>query len=248
MRTVAKLAGVEAKLFVRETFTAVFTLALPLLILYILGGVFGNTPDPEGVIYAGRGAMDYYVPAYIGLATAALGFISLPVHLAEYRERGVLRRFRASTVPVVSLLGAQALVTMAIAAVGSGLLVTAALLFSDAAAPSSPALVLLAFLVVAACFAGIGILLGSVLPTGRAAQAAGVLIWFVEMFLAGAGPPPEVLPDALVTIGKATPLWHAVRLLQDPWWGVGWNWGAFGIVAGILAGCVLVAWRVFRWE
>lgn len=248
MRTLGKLVLVEAKLFTRETFTAVFTLALPLLILYVLGSVFGNTPDPEGEIYEGVGPLDFYVPAYIALATAALGFIALPVHLAEYRERGVLRRFRASTVPVSSLLGAQVVVTMAIAAVGSALLVTAALLFTDARAPQSPVLVLLAFVVVAASFASVGILLGSVLPTGRAAQAAGVLFWFVEMFLAGAGPPPEVLPGSLVAIGKATPLWHAVRLLQDPWWGRGWNWAELGIVAGILVGCALLSWRLFRWE
>jgi ABC-2 type transport system permease protein len=102
--------------------------------------------------------------------------------------------------------------------------------------------------VAAACFASVGILLGSLLPTGRAAQAAGVLLWFVEMFLAGAGPPPEVLPGSMVVIGKATPLWHGVRLLQDLWWGRGWNWFEFWIVAGILVGCGVLAWRLFRWE
>jgi ABC-type polysaccharide/polyol phosphate export permease len=75
-----------------------------------------------------------------------------------------------------------------------------------------------------------------------------VLLWFVEMFLAGAGPPPEVLPGSMVVIGKATPLWHGVRLLQDLWWGRGWNWFEFWIVAGILVGCGVLAWRLFRWE
>lgn len=41
MRTFA-LSWVELKLFLREPLTVVFSLALPLIILFVLGGVFGN--------------------------------------------------------------------------------------------------------------------------------------------------------------------------------------------------------------
>lgn len=93
MEALARMVWVESKLFGREPTTVFFTLALPLMILYVLGGVFGNTPT--GGVYEGIGALDFYVPAYVGLSVAAVGLISLPTHVAEYRERGVLRRFRA---------------------------------------------------------------------------------------------------------------------------------------------------------
>ena len=67
MQTLKKLTWVEIKLFVREPMTMVFTFALPLIFLFVMGGVFGNTPDPEEEIFRGVGATDYYVPAYIGL-------------------------------------------------------------------------------------------------------------------------------------------------------------------------------------
>jgi ABC-2 type transport system permease protein len=71
------------------------------------------------------------------------------------------------------------------------------------------------FCLAAMGFAGFGIFLGAVLPTARAAQAVGMLVWFVVLFLGGAGPPPEVLTDALRTTSDSTPLWHAVQMMQD---------------------------------
>ena len=102
MRMLLKLTLVELKLFVREPITMVFTFALPLIFLFVLGGVFKNTPDPD--VYRGVGAMNYYTPAYIGLVIASIAVVGLPVHLTGYRERGVLRRLRASPIPPLDRL------------------------------------------------------------------------------------------------------------------------------------------------
>ena len=98
MRQLAKLTWVEIKLFARDPLTMVFSLAFPVFVLIIMAGVFGNTPDPEGKVWAGVGPMDYLVPGFCGLSIAAIGFIALPIHLALYRERGVLRRLRSSSI------------------------------------------------------------------------------------------------------------------------------------------------------
>ena len=45
MRTLFKLSWVELKLFVREPITVIFTLALPIIFLFVMGGVFGNEAD-----------------------------------------------------------------------------------------------------------------------------------------------------------------------------------------------------------
>jgi hypothetical protein len=42
-------------------------------------------------------------------------------------------------------------------------------------------------------------------------------LFFVMIFIAGAGPPPEVLSDPLRRIADLLPLTHAIRLLQDAW-------------------------------
>jgi ABC-2 type transport system permease protein len=58
MRRLAKMSWLEFKLFARDPLTLIFTLAVPLIVLFIMGQVFGNTPDPEGKVYRGHGAVD----------------------------------------------------------------------------------------------------------------------------------------------------------------------------------------------
>ncbi len=246
MRTTAKLAFVELKLFGREPLTVVFALALPLITLFVLGGVFGNDPDPE--FYRGFGPMNYYTPGYVGLVLASIGLLSVPTHLAGNRERGVLRRFRAFSVSLWAVVGAEVLVSLCIAAVSGCVLVVASVMVYDVSWPQSPALCVAAFGLSSLCFASIGVLLGSLMPSARAAQAGGMLLWFTMMFVSGVGPPPEVLNTPLRTIGDLTPLKHVVIVLQDAWLGLGWNWGEAGIVAGLLLVSVLGITYLFRWE
>ncbi len=97
MRMLARMSWLELKLFMREPLTALFALVLPLLVLFVMGGVFGNEAEVD--VYRGVGAMDYYVPAYVALVTASVGLISVPAHMAGNRERGVLKRYHASSMP-----------------------------------------------------------------------------------------------------------------------------------------------------
>jgi ABC-2 type transport system permease protein len=241
-----KLTLVELKLFVREPITMVFTFALPLIFLFVLGGVFKNNPDPD--IYRGVGAMNYYTPAYIGLVIASIAVVGLPVHLTGYRERGVLRRLRASPIPLWTIFGSQVIVSLVVAVVGGILVIVAAVLAYHAKLPQAPALVVGAFVASVFSFVAVGILLGSVLPTTRAAQGVGLILIIVMMMLAGAGPPREVMTAVMRGVGDATPLRYVVVLLQDPWLGFGWNWTVFLIVMGIMVVASLLSLRFFRWE
>ncbi len=230
MMLLLRLAWLEAKLLLREPVTVVFTLGLPVVMELVMGGVFGNEVQPD--FYRGVGAMDYYMGAYVGLVVAALGLITLPTHIATYRERGVLRRFDASTIARRTVIGAQTIVTIALAAIGAVLVVGVGILAYHPAMPKSWSLVILGFVIAAVTFAMLGSLLGLVVPTARAAQGVGIMLWFVMLILGGAGPPPEVLPDAMGFVGTLTPLKHAVVMIQDGWLGFGWNGGEALIVGG----------------
>ncbi len=245
LRTLAKLGWVELKLFAREPITVVFTLALPLMFLFVMGGVFGNTPDRH---FGGAGPMNYYTPAYIGLVMASLGLIALPVHLAAYREHGILRRFRASSVSAWTVLGAQMIVSFVTVLACSVLLVAMAMIAYDVVAPKEIGLLVGAYLLSLVTFTAIGVLLGALMPTPRAAQGIGLILFFLMLMLAGAGPPPDVMTSAMRAVGNATPLHYVIHVLQDPWMGHGWNWAASGAVAAFMAGATLLSFRVFRWE
>jgi ABC-2 type transport system permease protein len=246
MRSLFKLTAVEIKLFLREPITVVFTLALPIIFLLVMGGVFGNTPTPD--IYRGVGAMNYYVPSYFGLVMMAIGTVALPVHLTAYRERGVLRRFRASSISVWSVLGSQLIVTFIIAVAGSILVTVVGVLMYSPDPPKALPLLAAAFLLGTISFACFGFFLGAVLPSTRSAQGVGLILFFVMMILGGAGPPPEVLTGAMGIVGKLTPLRYVILMLQDPWLGFGWNVPASLVVAGVTIISGALAARFFRWQ
>ena len=246
MKTLWKLTWVEIKLFFREPTTMVFTLALPLLFLFVMGGVFGNDADPN--IYRGFGPTNYYIPAYIGLVISSIGVISLPVHLTGYRERGVLKRWRASSISIWHLLGSQVLVSFFIAVIGAALMMVLGYAAYDINNPQGVGLVILAFALGMLSFSALGFLLGALFPTTRAAQGIGMILFFVMLILGGAGPPPEVLPDAMRIIGEFLPTHWVIYGLQGPWFGLGWDGQASLIVAGVLVVATGLSVRFFRWE
>jgi ABC-2 type transport system permease protein len=246
MRTLFKLTWVEIKLFIREPITVVFTLALPMIFLVVMGGVFGNTPSAN--IYRGVGAMDYYMPSYYGLVMMAIGTVALPVHLTGYRERGVLRRFRASSFSVWSVLGSQFMVSFVITIIGSILVTVLGIVSYHPHMPANPVQLVAAFVLGTLCFTCFGFFLGAVLPSTRSAQGIGLILFFLMMILGGAGPPPEVLKGAMGIIGKIMPLRHVILMLQNPWLGFSWHTSASLITAGITVVSALLAARFFRWE
>jgi ABC-2 type transport system permease protein len=249
MRSALRLCWLEIKLFVRDPMTVLFSLALPVLVLFVLGGVFGNTASKPGemVVYRGVGPMSYYVPAYLALVAASVGVISLPAHIAGNRERGVLKRYHASGVSVWAVASSQVAVAVALSTVSAAILLVIASLGYDFSSPESILGTIGAFLLVVLGFAAFGILLGSVLKTARSAQAVGVLAWFVMMMLGGAGPPREVLTDQMRFVSDLTPLWPAVKMIQGPWLGLdpGSAWLVFG---GIVVACAGLGVYFFRWE
>jgi ABC-2 type transport system permease protein len=246
MRSILKLTWVEIKLFIREPITIVFTLALPVIFLVVMGGVFGNEASPG--IFRGVGAMNYYMPAYLGLVMMAIGTVSLPLRLTGYRENGILRRFRASSFSVWEVLGSQLLVSFIIIIIGCVLVTLLGKVIYDPQWPENIGLLLVAFIIGSLCFICFGFFLGAVLPTSRAAQGVGLMLFFIMMILGGAGPPPEVLPDALGVVSKITPLHYVILMLQDPWLGFGWHTSASLVTLGITVVSAFLAARFFRWE
>ncbi len=253
MGPLSKLTGTELRLFLREPITVVFTLALPLMILYILGGVFGNEaganagPD-DPVVYRGFGATNWYTAAYVAIAVSGFTLISVPTHLVEYRETGVLRRFRASAVPRWMVLASQFLNSLAIATFGAAVLLVVALLGTDVDPAVDWWRFAAAYLLGAIALVCLGLSLGTLMPTARAAQSAGLVLWFMLLLICGGGPPPEVLPDALRTLGQWLPLAPIIELLQEPWLTGGWEGQQALIVLGIAAASSAVSWWLFRWE
>ena len=243
MNALREMTLVELKLLLREPLSVIFVLVLPVAVLVILNGIFGAAPEE---FYDGLGAVDFYTSAYVALVVATIGVLAVPVQLAGYREKGVLRRLRASAVPMTTVLGAQVAMAVITAAAASAVLVSLSILVYGATPPADWLGVGAGFLLVTVTFATIGVTLGLLLPTARAAQGLGVLLFFIMLNLGGAGPPPDLLPDAMATARSFMPLTPATDVLRDPWLLGAWNPAAAAAMAALLLTSGTIALMALR--
>lgn len=252
MKLLLKLSWIEAKLFLREPLALVFTFAFPFLMLVVLAGVFGNEveiDDPEFLrVWRGVGPADFYAPAYVALVMASVGVIALPVRMAGYRERGVLRRFHAAGIPLHVVIGSQVVVAAGLVCVASVGIAAAARVFYGAMLPQAWPESLLAYALGLACFSAIGVGLGAIFATARTAQGAGLILFFVMMMIGGAGPPRGALTASMRWLSDPLPFTHVVLTLQAPWLESSWDWLASIVVLVFTAVGAVVSVRYFRWD
>ena len=237
---VGRLVRTELKLMVREPLTLIFVLVFPVVTMLIIGGSFGTTPT---VAFDWVNPSQWYVASYLTVVIAATGLIMVPVHLASYRERGVLRRFAAAGFPRWSFALAEGVTGLVAIAVGAiALLAVAAPVYG---LPSTHHLVqvILGFGLGSMAFVAIGVILGTVLPSARSAQAVGMVLFFPSFLLGAGGPPPHVMGAQLRTIANFLPLTWVTDAVRDPWLGTGTATGSLLVVAGLAVAATLFATR-----
>ncbi|MCP4428109.1 MAG: ABC transporter permease [Chloroflexi bacterium] len=245
MQALTKMTWVELKLKLREPVGTFFTLVFPLLLLFLFGSIYGNDPSP---FLGGRGNVDNSVPGYIAMIIGTTGMIGLPIALSVYREQGILRRFRAAPITPGLVLGSQVAVNLVVSLVGMAFLIIVGIFVYDLVLPEAPVGAFLAVVFSGLSFLSVGFVLASLIPTATAAQAVGMALFFPMMFLSGAALPQQMLPEKLVAFSQYLPLTHVVNLLQDLWYGDGWNLTAVLVLAGMMAAATAVSIRYFRWE
>jgi ABC-2 type transport system permease protein len=218
MIALAALARTEARLLSREWAAMVFAFAFPAVTLLVVAGAFGDEPD-EG--FGNVLPSDYYVTGYLGIPLAALALIGLPVVLATYRERDVLRRFAAFGVGQGTVVTAQALVTAALVVVAAATVFAVAAPTYGVPPVEDPLGVAAGFVVGTVTLIVLGVALGLSVRTARGAQAVGLLAFFPMFLLSGGGPPKDVMSEPMRRIADVLPLTHAVSAIREPWLGTG---------------------------
>jgi ABC-2 type transport system permease protein len=215
MTRVAPLIATEARLLVRDWTVLVFAFVFPPLVMLILAGVFGTHAT---VGFGWRNPEHYYVAASIGVPVIALALVGLPVTLASYRERGVLRRFEAFGISTANVIAAQAAVTLGLVAVGVALVLALAVPTYGIPHLVHPAQIAVGLMAGVVTLVLLGIAVGLAAPTARAAQAIGLLAFFPLYLLGGGGPPTGAMTGAMRSISNALP--SPIQAITNPWLGL----------------------------
>src|SRR5262249_41914337 len=120
------LFGYDLRVFARNCQWQFFTLALLVLFLVIFASVFGGGGNTTSVAGGRISTSVYYVPGIIALGVIAVCFGNLAASVTTQRERGALKRRRATSVPAAVVIAGRVLiqagvvVVMAVVLLGIG--------------------------------------------------------------------------------------------------------------------------------
>ena len=244
MNELVALVRTEGKLLFREPITWLAAIALPTAVLLIFGTMFASAPpDPD---LGGLRFIEVFVPSLVVITLGTLGIQTLPIRLATYRERGVLRRLSTTPAHPLRLLIAQLITYLVTAVVALLLLIVVARVAFDVPLPRDPLAYLAAFLLGMSSLFTVGLLLAAIAPSARVATAIAIPLFFAVMFLGGVYIPRVALGEGLMRIGEFTP--PGVQGLQDAWMGTAPALlPLVGMAVLTLVGGA-VAVRAFKWE
>lgn len=207
------------------------------------------TVDSRRLGGADLGAADYYLPAFIAAIVVINGVMTVPAVIAGFRRDGTLKRLVATPLRrrdwILANVIHQSLLALVLMAV---MVLVARLLFGVTAVPGPLSVALV--LVGAVGFAGLGMVLGSLLPDPDAAVSLGGAIAFPMMFLSGVFWELDVMPAWLQLVAELMPLYHFHRGLRRLMI-LGTTDGAvlpFGVLGGLAVVTVGLAVRATRWR
>ena len=237
---VGRLVQAELRLMLRDPLVLTFVVAFPIVTMLIIGGAFGTQPDRA---FDFVNPAHWYVASYLTVVIAAMGLVMLPVHLASYRERGVLRRFAAAGFPRWSFPISQLIVGLVATTVSCALLLLVAAPVYGIPPMHAWWRVMAALALGSIAFVSLGVLLGSVLPSARSAQAVGLLIFFPSFLLGAGGPPPHVMGSVVRQVAGPLPLTLLTNAVREPWLGLGSATGSLAAVAALAVATTVLAAR-----
>lgn len=101
MKSFVTLLKNELKLNIRNMNMVIFAVIIPLVVLIILGFIYGTKPAADGTAYT---FLEQSFGALCCISICAGGLMGLPLVVSEYRERKILKRFKVTPVNPVKLL------------------------------------------------------------------------------------------------------------------------------------------------
>jgi ABC-2 type transport system permease protein len=246
MHAFGKLTKMEFRLLLREPVAAFFAIAFPAILVGILGCIPGFRDADSDL--GGSSVIDLYVPIAIALGLAILGIQFTPATLANYRERGILRRLSTTPVRPAALLGAQVVASLVAIIIGAVLVLAVGRIAFGVALPRQFFGFVIAFLLSAGALFSIGLLIAAVAPSGKAGNAIGTVLFFPIMFFAGLWVPREAMSGVVRTIADYSPLGAGERALHAA--SIGQMPGVAPLAALVVYIVIfgLAAAKLFTWE
>lgn len=234
----------------RARVVMVFTVAIPLVWLLVIGFVAGNDAVDEST---GVRVMQFVTPMAAAMGILYAAYPTVAISLAQARETGVLKRVRGTPLPawihVAGRIGGAAVFAVGSVAV---MLLVGVLLYDVQILGRTFVATVVTVVVAIAAFAALGTAFAALARTASVAQAGSIATAVVLTFVSGLFSFGGSTPQWMVTLGDVLPLKPVADSLADQFNpfhpGSGWDLPRLGVVAAWGLVALLVSVRAFRWE
>lgn len=249
MRTFRATFDNQIKSFYRDPQAITFTFAMPLLIMLVLSLFNIHVTGPGG---QKRSYMDLLLPGMIAFSATGIGLQSVVFGVVRYKERGVLRRIKASPASPLAFISGVAASRVVMVAVVTVITWLAGTLIFRAHLSGNVLGLLLLSVVSAPAFIALGLI---VVGLAKNEDQAGPLmfVFYLPMLLfSGIFVPRGGLNAVVAWVTHGLPMTYLVDALQRvAFSGQGLSAALWLDLAGLAvwaAVCTVIATRTWRWE
>ncbi len=247
MKAFRTMFKTELKLSLRGMDMFIFAICMPVVVIVILGIIFGDKPAFDG---AGYTFLEQSFGAVSTIAIAAGGVMGLPLVISDYRHKKILKRLKVTPTSPTVILAVQVLVYVLYSIVSLILVYAAAAIFFGYQMEGSLIQFSGAYLLVLLSIFSIGVLVGGVAANIKTAGVLASILYFPMLVLSGATLPYEVMPKTLQRVADIMPLTQGIKLLKYTSLGVQVAdiWLPIIAMSLIAVVCISLSIRFFKWE
>ena len=245
MKRFLKLYVIEQKLALRSGDMLLFGVAMPVGIMILITMIAGNRMAGAGYTY-----LESSFASLIAVGICAAAFMGIPLTVADYRNKKILKHFFTTPCSPVWILGSDVLcgaVTASLSAVSVALV---SIIFLGYRMRGNVLAFIGAWLLTLAAMFSIGLLMASLCRTVKSVNAVTTLVYFQMLFLSGATIPYELFPDGLQKVANVLPLTQGIKLMKAV--SMGNKPDSVGKIVALLVGitliCGIISVKTFRWE
>lgn len=247
MRTFKTMLKTELKLSLRGMDMFIFAICMPLVVLVILGIIYGNKPAFEGADYT---FLEQSFGALATISICAGGVMGLPLVISDYRNKKILKRLKVTPVSPSMILVVQVAIYTLYAIVSLILLYLTATVVFGYQLQGSWLHFLGGYSLVLLSMFSIGIMVGGIAPNTQIAGVIASILYFPMLIFSGATLPYEVMPAGLQKIADIMPLTHGIKLLKAASLGLTVDSVLLPIIvmSAIAVICIGLSLKLFKWE
>ena len=247
MKSFVTLFKNELKLNIRNMNMIIFAVIMPLVVLIILGIIYGTKPAADGAEYT---FLEQSFGALCTISICAGGLMGLPLVVAEYRERKILKRFQVTPVSPLRLLLVELSIYVVYCIVSMITLIPAAMLIWNVRIKGSLIAFLGSWLLTMISTLSIGMMVGGVAKNSKSASVIACILYFPMLIFSGTTLPFEVMPPAMKRIVSVFPLTQGIELMKSAFLGLTIDnvWVPIAIMSAVTVVCTGIAVKFFKWE